>query len=84
MPTPVEVTVTKVNGGKDYIVTSGLTFGDTIVAEGAGLLRAGTRVQAEQPTAAPQAAPEAEANRYGSRIDPPYFFNSQSGNHIQT
>ena len=58
---PVEVTVTKVNGGKDYIVTSGLAFGDTIVAEGAGLLRAGTRVQAEQPTAAPQAAPEAEA-----------------------
>ena len=58
---PVEVTVTKVNGGKDYIVTSGLAFGDTIVAEGAGLLRAGTRVQAEQPTVAPQAAPEAEA-----------------------
>lgn len=57
---PVEVTVTKVNGGQDYIVTSGLTFGDTIVAEGAGLLRAGTRVQAEQPTAAPQAEPQAK------------------------
>lgn len=58
---PVEVSVTKVNGGKDYIVNSGLTFGDTIVAEGAGLLRAGTRVQAEQPAAAPAPAADAPA-----------------------
>lgn len=42
--TPIEVF--KINDGKEYIVTSGLAEGDTIVAEGAGLLRAGTKVTA--------------------------------------
>ncbi len=42
--TPIEVF--KINDGKEYIVTSGLAVGDTIVAEGAGLLKAGTRVKA--------------------------------------
>ncbi len=47
--TPIEVF--KINDGKEYIVTSGLSEGDTIVAEGAGLLRAGTKVTAmkQQP-----------------------------------
>lgn len=42
--TPIEVF--KINDGKEYIVTSGLAQGDTIVAEGAGLLKAGTKVTA--------------------------------------
>ncbi len=47
--TPIEVF--KVNDGKEYIVTSGIEEGDTVVAEGAGLLKAGTKVTAmkEQP-----------------------------------
>ncbi len=40
--TPIEVF--KINDGKEYIVLSGLAEGDTIVAEGAGLLKAGTKV----------------------------------------
>ncbi len=40
--TPIEVF--KINDGKEYIVLSGLSEGDTIVAEGAGLLKAGTKV----------------------------------------
>lgn len=40
--TPIEVF--KINDGKQYIVTGGLSTGDTIVAEGAGLLKAGTKV----------------------------------------
>lgn len=42
--TPIEVF--KINDGKEYIVLSGLEAGDTIVAEGAGLLKAGTKVTA--------------------------------------
>lgn len=45
--TPIEVF--KINDGKEYIVTSGLATGDTIVAEGAGLLKAGVKVTAMQP-----------------------------------
>lgn len=44
--TPIEVF--KINDGKEYIVTEGLSVGDTIVAEGAGLLKAGTKVTAMQ------------------------------------
>lgn len=40
--TPIEVF--KINNGKEYIVTDGLVQGDTIVAEGAGLLKAGTKI----------------------------------------
>ncbi len=40
--TPIEVF--KINDGKEYIVTGGLSEGDTIVSEGAGLLKAGTKV----------------------------------------
>lgn len=53
------VNVTKVTGGKDFIVESGLTDGDQIVAEGVGLLREGTPIKAKG--AAPAAAPAAPA-----------------------
>ena len=43
------VKVTRVNGGKEYIVEEGLQAGDIIVAEGVGLIREGTPVQAKQP-----------------------------------
>ena len=42
--TPIEVF--KINDGKEYIVQSVLAEGDTIVAEGAGLLKAGVKVTA--------------------------------------
>lgn len=49
--TPIEVF--KINDGKQYIVTEGLAIGDSIVAEGAGLLKAGTKVTpAKQQTTA--------------------------------
>ena len=39
------VVVTRVNGGREYIVESGLEAGDVIVAEGVGLLREGTPIK---------------------------------------
>ena len=39
------VSVTRINGGKEYVVNEGLNAGDVIVAEGVGLLREGTPVQ---------------------------------------
>lgn len=45
--TPIEVF--KINDGKEYIVLSGINVGDTIVAEGAGLLKAGTKVTQMKP-----------------------------------
>lgn len=39
-----EITVFRINDGKEYIVESGLSEGDVIVSEGAGLLRDGTPV----------------------------------------
>lgn len=41
------VQVTRVNGGQEYIVENGLKVGDIIVAEGVGLLREGTPIQAK-------------------------------------
>lgn len=40
------ITVFEINDGKEYVVESGLEEGDVIVAEGAGLLRSGTRINA--------------------------------------
>jgi membrane fusion protein (multidrug efflux system) len=57
--TPVEVT--RVNGGQEYIVESGLKQGDVIVAEGVGLLRDDTPIKvkgAQQQQEAPAAAAE--------------------------
>lgn len=49
--TSTQIKVTRVNGGKEYIVEEGLAPGDIIVAEGVGLLREGTPIQAKQTTA---------------------------------
>ncbi|NDV65355.1 efflux RND transporter periplasmic adaptor subunit [Bacteroides sp. 224] len=46
--TPIQVT--RVNGGKEYIVNSGLNIGDVIVAEGVGLLRDGTAIEPKSTT----------------------------------
>ena len=40
--TPVEVYPQ--NNGKEYIIIKGLNVGDTIVAEGAGLLKEGVKI----------------------------------------
>lgn len=42
------VSVTRVNGGKEYVVEEGLNAGDVIVAEGVGLLREGSPVKVKQ------------------------------------
>ena len=49
----------KINNGREYIVKSGLTPGDVIVAEGVGLLREGTPIVVKGQGAAAQTAPEA-------------------------
>lgn len=41
------VTVSRVNGGQEYIVESGLKSGDTIVTEGVGLMQEGTPIKAK-------------------------------------
>ena len=46
------VQVTRVNGGKEYIVDNGLQAGDRIVTEGVGLLREGTPIR-EKTTSEP-------------------------------
>lgn len=43
-----EVKVYKLNDGTDFVVESGLALGDVIVAEGAGLLKDGTKVNVGQ------------------------------------
>lgn len=42
------VSVTRVDGGQEYIVEKGLQEGDVIVAEGVGLLREGTPIKVKQ------------------------------------
>lgn len=49
--TSTQIKVTRVNGGKEFIVEEGLAPGDVIVAEGVGLLREGTPIQTKQTTA---------------------------------
>ena len=53
------IDVEKINNGREYIVKSGLTPGDVIVAEGGGLLREGTPIVVKGQGAAAQTAPEA-------------------------
>ncbi len=57
------IDVEKVTNGREYIVRSGLEPGETIVAEGVGLLREGTPIVPKQPQAEaePEAEPEAVA-----------------------
>ena len=46
------IQVTRVNGGREFIVDEGLSPGDVIVAEGVGLLREGTPIKAKTAQAA--------------------------------
>ena len=43
-----EISVAPQNNGKEYIVTGGLEVGETIVAEGAGLIKEGTVIKSKQ------------------------------------
>ena len=52
----VNIQVAPQNNGTEYIVTDGLNVGDVIVAEGAGLLREGTPINANASAAAQQGA----------------------------
>lgn len=52
------IDIEKISNGREYIVRSGLEPGETIVAEGVGLLREGTPVAPKQPQ--PAAAPDAQ------------------------
>ena len=44
-----EIKVSPQNNGKEYIVTSGLSVGDVIIAEGAGLVKEGAAIKTYQP-----------------------------------
>lgn len=60
--TSAVIEVEKISDGREYIVKSGLTPGDVIVAEGVGLLREGTPIVAKNQAAsqaAAQTAPQA-------------------------
>lgn len=52
------IDVEKVTNGREYIVRSGLEPGETIVAEGVGLLREGTPIVPKQPQAEAEAVAE--------------------------
>ena len=54
------VAVEKISNGREYIVNSGLTPGETIVTEGVGLLREGTPIRIKGQ-AAPAPATEEPA-----------------------
>ncbi|MEG0499048.1 MAG: efflux RND transporter periplasmic adaptor subunit, partial [Alistipes sp.] len=58
------VTVIPLNDGREFVVTSGLASGDTIIAEGVGLIREGMPVtaKADAATAAPAAKAEVKAD----------------------
>ena len=55
------VKVTRVNGGQEYIVESGLQPGEVIVAEGVGLMREGTPITPKQAQAQAEGAAQAGA-----------------------
>ncbi len=55
------VDVTESTDGRDYIVNSGLTPGEVILAEGVGLMREGTPVKIKGAQSQPAAAAEAPA-----------------------
>ena len=55
------IDVEKISNGREYIVKSGLTPGEVIVAEGVGLLREGTPIVAKHQPAPAAAAPAAQA-----------------------
>ena len=43
-----EITVSPQDNGKEYIVTKGLTVGDIIISEGAGLIKEGTEIKIKE------------------------------------
>ena len=47
--TSSEIKVGKLNDGSEYVVLSGMEAGDEIIAEGAGLIREGTKVASTSP-----------------------------------
>ena len=53
------ITVLPQNNGVEYIVESGLSVGDVIIAEGAGLVREGATIKTEADIAAEEAAKQA-------------------------
>ncbi|MBO5806330.1 MAG: efflux RND transporter periplasmic adaptor subunit [Tidjanibacter sp.] len=57
------ITVLPQNNGVEYIVESGLSVGDVIVAEGAGLVREGATIKTEADLAAEMAAQETEQSQ---------------------
>ena len=64
------IDVEKINNGREYIVKSGLTPGDVIVAEGVGLLREGTPIVPKgQAAAAAAAAPATDESAAQSQTE---------------
>jgi membrane fusion protein (multidrug efflux system) len=45
---PVVITVLSMNDGQHYVVTSGLSVGDVIVAKGANYVKEGEEVKSEE------------------------------------
>lgn len=56
------VAVEPISNGKEYIVKSGLSVGDVVIAEGVGLLREGTPVVAQKAPATDIAPEQSEEN----------------------
>lgn len=56
MASSANITASKLNNGREYIVTGGLVPGEVIVAEGVGLLREGTPIKAKGASDAAAAA----------------------------
>lgn len=55
-----QIQVTRVDGGREFIVEEGLASGDVIVSEGVGLLREGTPVTVKKAQATAPAATETQ------------------------
>ena len=56
-----QIKVMSQNNGVEYIVTDGLSVGDVIVAEGAGLVREGAVIKTAEQLAAEKAAAQQAA-----------------------
>ncbi len=61
------IEVDRISNGKEFIVRNGLNAGETIVAEGVGLLREGTPIVAKEATA--EATPAAPAAADTAKIE---------------
>lgn len=67
-----EISVEKISNGREYVVRTGLTPGEVIVAEGVGLLREGTPIVAKEtaPAQTPEAAPATETTEAAPAAEP--------------